>query len=253
MAKSKAEVNFMEHLKPLLPAGGDASELEVAAQAVAGVLRVPLFRFSHQEGHIAAALYSAGRLDLLQKECIAFHVSGGTTDCLLVSPGQDGCIEIFCAASSLDLKAGQAIDRIGVKMGLHFPAGPELEQLALQWTGPVKVYPVIKGADCCLSGLENQCLRMLENGKSREETACYCIRFIQATLEKMLEAVLRQYGERPIIFAGGVMSNRMIRQYFSQKYGALFAQPQYSADNAAGIAVLAAHGINNTSQTKPAK
>lgn len=37
MAKSKAEVNFMEHLKPLLPAGGDASELEVAAQALAGL------------------------------------------------------------------------------------------------------------------------------------------------------------------------------------------------------------------------
>ena len=37
MAKSKTEVNFMEHLKPLLPAGGDASELEAAAQALAGL------------------------------------------------------------------------------------------------------------------------------------------------------------------------------------------------------------------------
>lgn len=101
-----------------------------AATAVSRALSVPLYRFSHQEGHIAAALYSAGRLELLNEPFIAFHVSGGTTEAVLVNPDNEHIINAEIVASSSDLKAGQAIDRVGVMLSLNFPAGPELERLS---------------------------------------------------------------------------------------------------------------------------
>ena len=95
--------------------------------------KVPVEGFSHQQGHIAAALYSAGKLELLEKRFLAFHVSGGTTEALLVTPGEKGVPQVNRVAHSLDLKAGQAVDRVGVMLGLGFPCGPELERLALKW------------------------------------------------------------------------------------------------------------------------
>ena len=80
--------------------------------------KAPVEHFSHQQGHIAAALYSAGRLELLERRFLAFHVSGGTTEALLVQPDGEGMPHITLAAHSLDLKAGQAVDRVGLLLGL---------------------------------------------------------------------------------------------------------------------------------------
>ena len=92
---------------------------------------VPVEHFSHQQGHIAAALYSAGKLDWLEQEFLAFHISGGTTEALRVRPDEKGLPQVTLVGRSLDLKAGQAVDRVGVLLGLSFPCGPELERLAL--------------------------------------------------------------------------------------------------------------------------
>ena len=212
---------------------------QTAAELTASALGVPLYTFSHQEGHIAAALYSAGRLDLMKERFIAFHLSGGTTDALLVEPGEP-FFRITPAAHSLDLKAGQAVDRVGLMLGLKFPCGPELTELALQCEEKIRVRPTMKGADCCLSGVENRCRRLLDEGKAPEYIALYCLKSIEAALEGMTQALLERYGELPLVYAGGVMSNVIIRQKFESKYGGIFAQPQFSSDNAAGIAVLAA-------------
>ncbi|SDN35731.1 peptidase M22 [Acetanaerobacterium elongatum] len=213
---------------------------ECAARSIAAALKIPAYGFSHQAGHIAAALYSVKRLDLMNRRFIAFHVSGGTTDCLLVSPGKEQLLDINQIASSLDLKAGQAIDRVGVMLGLPFPAGRHLEELALTSSTRFKITPTIRGMDCCLSGLENICKRMVVDGKPSCDIAFYCIEHIAATLDKMTELVLKEYGNLPIIYAGGVMSNSIIRARFTEKYGGMFAEPEYSSDNAAGVAILTA-------------
>lgn len=212
---------------------------ESAAASVAAALSVPLYAFSHQEGHVMAALYSADRLDLLEQEFYAFHVSGGTTECLLVQY-QKPRFDIRILAASLDLKAGQAIDRVGVMLGLPFPAGRELDTLACQCGEEIKLRPRLKGLDCSLSGLENQCRRLLQDGRAREYIAKYCITFVKETLAAMTEAVLREYGEKPVVYAGGVMANSIIRQEFTVRFGGCFAEPAYSSDNSAGIAILAA-------------
>ena len=132
---------------------------EGLARSLAAITGAELYRTSHQTGHILAALYSAGRLDLLSREFIAFHVSGGTTDCLICRPDDENIIDITEAGTSLDLKAGQAVDRAGLMLDLAFPCGPALEELALKSTKKFKVKPVIRGTDCSLSGLENKCKR----------------------------------------------------------------------------------------------
>ena len=209
------------------------------AGMLARAWKVPVAGFSHQQGHIAAALYSAGRLDLLDERFLAFHVSGGTTEALLVRPGEDGLPEITLAAKSLDLKAGQAVDRVGLMLGLSFPCGPELEKLALQWPEPIRYHPVLRGSDCSLSGIENQCRSMVDRGEPPEKVARHCLEAIAQVLDAMCSSLLGEYGSLPVVFSGGVCSNSLLRQRLSKKYGGYFARPEFSSDNGAGAAVLA--------------
>lgn len=214
-------------------------------RALAAALGVPLFAFSHQEGHIAAALYGAKQTRLLQSPFLAFHVSGGTTEALLVKP-KGGNMSIQCVGQTLDLNAGQAVDRIGVLLGMSFPCGKQLEQLVLQHNGELdgnllrSAKPSIKGNNCCLSGLENKCRTMYEAGASKEETAGFCLAYIYNTLLAMTRNIVSQYGSMPVVFAGGVMSNTLIRRAMEQQMECYFAPPEFSSDNSAGTAWLAA-------------
>ena len=209
------------------------------AQALSSVLHVPVFRFSHQQGHIAAALYSIDRLDYLFQPHIAFHVSGGTTEALLVNRG-DGFLPVQTIARTLDLNAGQLIDRIGIKLGLRFPCGRDLEALAMECDEKISVKATLKDADCCLSGGENLAEKMLREGKSRAYVARFAIEYVLAAVEGMSEALRQRYSDLPFVYAGGVMSDSIIRDRLTARYDCLFAKPEFSCDNAAGIAVLAA-------------
>ena len=209
------------------------------AYDIGAVLDLPVREFSHQEGHIAAALYSAGRLDLIGTEFCAFHVSGGTTESLFVAPGTECPVEARLEGTSTDLKAGQAIDRTGVMLGLPFPAGPALEQLALKSEQTYKVRPSANGLDVSLSGVENKCQKMLAEGERPEDIALFCLRSVEAALQSMADALLEQHPGKHLVFSGGVMSNGIIRKDFEARYDCSFAAPEFSADNAAGVAVLA--------------
>lgn len=208
------------------------------AQSIASACRAPFFATSHQHGHIVAALYSCDRLDLLEKPFLAFHLSGGTTQALLVEPDEKEIIRCRVVAGSLDLKAGQAVDRVGLMLGLDFPCGPKLDLLAQKGAVKEKIRPFISDGNCSLSGIENRCRKMLENGQSHEDIARNCIEYIASSLDKMTEYLIGQYGELPLLYSGGVMSNSIIRKQFQAKYGALFASPEFSSDNAAGAAII---------------
>lgn len=209
-----------------------------AAKTVSTVQGIPLNSFSHQAGHIAAALYSSNSMHLTEERFIAFHLSGGTTEALLVEPDENNIFNISIVAKTLDLKAGQAIDRVGLMLGLDFPCGKELDALSLKSLKSYKIKPSVKGADCSLSGVENKCKKMVEDGENPEDIAKYCITYIQKTLEEMTKELLSKYGKLPLVYAGGVMSNSIIAEYFADKFSGRFASPQFSSDNAAGIAIL---------------
>lgn len=213
---------------------------EGMARSIAAATKAPLYTFSHQAGHIAAALYSADRLDLINEKFIAFHVSGGTTEALLVTPDKQTVFRCELIATSLDLKAGQAVDRVGNMLSLPFPSGAQLDKLSTSGRSPIKPRPVFKGSNCCFSGIENKASELLKMNESSENIARYCIDYILAALDGMCERLIAQYGQKPLIFSGGVMSNSIISAALTDKYGAHFAKPEFSADNAAGIAVLTA-------------
>ena len=211
---------------------------ENAAKTVASALNVPFYSFSHQQGHIAAALYSAKRTDLLDKSFLAFHISGGTTDLVLCEPDNEKIINITPISSSSDLKAGQAVDRIGVKMGIPFPAGIGIEKLAEKSEKIYKNKIKLNDGFCSLSGLENKCLKMLEKGETKENTAKFLLCYIADTITAMTEYALGKFGDLPIVFAGGVMSDKIIKDIITSRFDASFAEPEFSCDNAAGIAFL---------------
>lgn len=209
------------------------------AKILSSVLNKDVKITSHQNGHIVAALYSADCLRLLDERFIAFHVSGGTTEVLLVEPDDEEIIKCTLIASSLDLKAGQAIDRAGVMMGMKFPCGAEMDLLAQKSTrefGKIKVFS--KGSDVSLSGLQNKCEKMLADGESKEDVSKFCFEYIFTALDIMTERILAKYGDLPVIYSGGVMCNSIIKERLTKKYNGIFATSEFSADNAAGVAIL---------------
>ena len=201
------------------------------AESLASLCGVRLFRFSHQQGHIAAALYSAGCEYLHGGEFLAFHLSGGTTELLHVN-GND--CEII--GRTLDISCGQLIDRAGVMLGLKFPCGGELEKLAGN-TLSKKVRTSVRGLDCCLSGFENKVGELIKKGAGKCEISNFVLSAVAETVSAMTENALEQYGRLPVVYSGGVVCNNLIKERLGE-YGGLFAGREFASDNAAGIARL---------------
>ena len=203
---------------------------------LADFLKVPLFEVSHQQGHVAASLWSAGRMDLMDKPHLAWHLSGGTTELLLVEP--DGknvkCTRI---GGTTDISAGQLIDRTGVLLGLPFPCGKHLDRLSQETVGTDLFKVKCPALEFSLSGLENK-VEQYHAGHSLEETAAYALRCVCYAIRKATENALKAYPGLEIVFSGGVASNTMIRKEMSA-VNAIFSKPEFSTDNAMGVAVLA--------------
>lgn len=205
----------------------------------AGLCDVERYEFSHQCGHVRAAIYSSGNTDIKNAPFGAFHVSGGTTDVLYCTPRDVG-FDIQLVGTSKDINAGQAIDRTGVLMGLQFPAGREMEALANEYQEKIfGVSVCVNGMDCNLSGLENKAAQLYKKTQDKANVSAYVFEFVGKTLYKMSETFKEKYGDIPIIYAGGVMSNDRIKQKLSAIPNTYFSKPEFSSDNAAGIALLA--------------
>lgn len=211
-----------------------------AATMSANIKGCRLYKFSHQRGHIAAAAFSTNNLQLFKNEFFAFHISGGTTELLHIKPNSELIIECNPIAVTEDLNAGQVIDRVGVMLGINFPCGKELETLALRGMSPKKFKPVLKNGNCCLSGLENMCSDMLNKGEDKCNVARFCIDSITKTVAEMTEYAIKKVGKMPILYAGGVMSDIIIKNDIEDKFDCVFSTPELSTDNAVGIAVLTA-------------
>lgn len=218
---------------------------EAAANALTAGRGLSPIAFSHQCGHISAALTSANAWGIAKEPFLAFHVSGGTTEVLLCRQNGDG-FSAEIVGGTRDLNAGQVIDRAGVLLGMHFPCGAQLEQEAERFAGKVPKPKIsVCGAYCNLSGLQNiaeACFR--ESGDSRK-TSALVLDFVGRTLLAMARGAREEQGALPIMFAGGVMSNRRLKAMLSPLGEVYFAEPMLSADNAVGIAELARRKTQN--------
>ena len=104
----------------------------------------------------------------------------------------------------------------------------------------------VKGYDCNLSGLENQCEKLLKDNCSQESVCKYCLTYISRTIIKMIKNVQSDYGKMPVVLAGGVMSSGVIKEIVTAAIpGAIFVKPELSRDNAIGVAVNAYRKVRN--------
>ncbi|MCR3922079.1 MAG: O-sialoglycoprotein endopeptidase [Firmicutes bacterium] len=208
------------------------------ARTLATFFNVSCVTLSHQEGHLLAGIWSA---QVEWENFYALHVSGGTTELLDVKL-VDG-MEIIELGGSTDLHAGQFIDRIGVAMGLSFPAGPQLEALATSAGGKIVAVPVaVDGVTMSLSGPESHVQRILATGEADYAAVARGVeRCIAESLLRLSNAASKKFGHKPILFMGGVMANHFIRTYLAERIGILcaFADPRFAGDNAVGAAIYA--------------
>ena len=207
------------------------------AKLLADTLHVPLVEVSHQQGHVAASLWSAGHMELMDQPHLAWHLAGGTTELPLVEPEGKNvrCTKI---GGTSDISAGQLIDRTGQLLGLPFPAGKHLDALS-QGAADKEVYRVkCKDMTFSLSGIQNKVQQYYEKFGDGAETAAYALRCVACAVSAATRQALEAYPGLRVVFSGGVASNSMLRQTLSP-FDPVFAQPQFSTDNAMGVAVLA--------------
>ena len=207
------------------------------AKLLAEAYRVPLVECSHQQGHVAASLWSAGRLDLMDEPHLAWHLSGGTTELLLVEP--DGrnvkCTRI---GGTTDISAGQLIDRTGQLLGLPFPAGKHVDALSQEAVNKDLFKVKCSETEFSLSGVQNKVAAYYETCKNSAETSGYALRCVCYAVYTATKNAMAAYPGLPIVFSGGVASNQMLRQKIAP-LNPIFAKPEFSTDNAMGVAVIA--------------
>lgn len=207
-------------------------------QCLADTLGVPFFAHSHQQGHLAAAAWSAGNMGLLDAPFLAWHLSGGTTELLKVEP-EGYTVKAEIVGGTQDISAGQLIDRTGVLLGLQFPAGKALDALYEQGSGENRAFKVkINDLTFSLSGMENKVKQMAELGESKEDIARFALDTVCEAVVNATRQAQKRWGDLPVLCSGGVASNTQLRRAMTQKCGAIFAEPRYSTDNAMGTAIL---------------
>ena len=206
------------------------------AKLLADALNVPLIEVSHQQGHVAASVWSAGRMELMRIPHLAWHLSGGTTELLLVEP--EG-FNVRCSriGGTTDISAGQLIDRTGHLLNLPFPSGKHLDALSQTAQGRDLFKVKCPGMEFSLSGVQNKVHQFHDKARDSAETAAYALRCVSMAVLQATQNARKAFPGLPVVFSGGVASNSMLRSVLAP-LEPIFAQPQYSTDNAMGVAVL---------------
>ena len=207
------------------------------AKMLAELLKVPMVEVSHQQGHVAASLWSAGCLDLMDEAHLAWHLSGGTTELLLVEP-EGKNVKCTKIGGTTDISAGQLIDRTGQLLELPFPSGKHIDALRAEAVMTETFQVKCPGLEFSLSGVQNKVQQFHEKHGIPAETAAYALRCVARAVLTATRNAQKQYPGLRVVFSGGVASNSMLREVVAP-LNPVFSQPQFSTDNAMGVAVLA--------------
>ncbi|MBQ6622495.1 MAG: DNA-binding protein [Mogibacterium sp.] len=232
-----------------------------AARMIAASLKVPVYRFSHQEGHIEAILLG---MEDVPEEFLQFHLSGGTTECLRCC--REGChFRTEILGGTQDISIGQLLDRVGVCLGYPFPAGKYLDEIAsrTELTAPVRRIRCREGR-FNLSGPESEAMRRIERIRTeRGEVLCPETDQLVAELFERISLLLydaacqcsKVTGIRTVMMAGGVASSRTVRNRLTQLCSdrnapeIRWGDPRLSGDNAVGISLLGGLALKEEHET----
>lgn len=223
------------------------------ACSLAGAMGIPAVASTHQAGHVWAGIWASPLREEVEStlqengrmEFLAVHLSGGTSELLQVELRPDGTLALTELGASSDLHAGQFVDRVGVALGLPFPSGPHLEKLAegakTAAGKRVRIPSSVQGLDISFSGPASAAMRLISQGAPEQAVAFAVFDSIAVTLVRWLQNAADSTGLRRCLVVGGVASNSFIRQRVCKEliatgFDVYFAQPQYSTDNAVGLA-----------------
>ena len=207
------------------------------AKMLSDAFQVPLIEVSHQQGHVAASLWSAGHLELMDQPHLAWHLSGGTTELLLVEP-EGKNVKCTRIGGTTDISAGQLIDRTGQLLELPFPSGKHMDALSKEASMTETFQVKCANMDFSLSGVQNKVQQFHAAHGEPAETAAYALRCVAKAVCLASGQAMKEYPGLRILFSGGVASNSMLRRTIAP-LDPIFSQPQFSTDNAMGVAVLA--------------
>lgn len=213
------------------------------AKLFSSMNNISLYKTTHQENHIYASLHTN---ELKNNKFISVHMSGGTTEILLVENVKND-LKIEIVGGSKDISFGQLIDRLGVKLGYDFPCGKNIDENALDCKENIKVglKTSVKDGYMNLSGIENQV-----NKYAKEYDEIYLSKLLMdsivRSLYKSLKYICDKYNINEVVFAGGVASSKYIRKnlnekLYKDKIKCYFTESEYSTDNAVGCAKI---GLN---------
>ena len=212
------------------------------AYILSKLLNIGYKEFSHQENHIGSGLMD--NMELLGESFIALHISGGTSEFLKVnSKGENLNIEVI--GRTLDISFGQLIDRIGVKLGINFPCGREMDLISkggklIDISIPISIKD---NFHFNLSGLENFFNKLIDKGIYRDEDIIVSLfNILSIIIESILKAIHTAYGLNKLLITGGVASNSYIRGYLEGKINYMdvhFSRRDLSSDNGVGNSLLA--------------
>lgn len=207
-------------------------------------LGCPVFEISHQENHLLAGLWSAEMP--MGQDFLAIHASGGTTELLRVQSAPTG-LQIELLGGTIDLNAGQFIDRVGIVLGLPFPAGPGLETLAETAVVRIPAMPVsVKELEISFSGPETHIKRWLAMSPDPAVVAASVHYCVAESLLRVLSVAVERTGVKQILLVGGVAANRYVRRHIyvglshDRQVEVHWPEPRFSGDNATGAAWWAA-------------
>ena len=206
------------------------------AKLLSDTLNVPLIEVSHQQGHVAASLWSAGHMELMNEPHLAWHLSGGTTELLLVEP-EGKNVRCTRIGGTTDISAGQLIDRTGQLLELPFPSGKHLDSLSKEATMKDTFKVKCSNMEFSLSGVQNKVQQFHAAHENPAETAGFALRCVAKAVYLATEQALKAYPGLRVVFSGGVASNSMLRQVL-KPLNPIFSPPQFATDNAMGVAVL---------------
>ncbi|MBY0442413.1 MAG: tRNA (adenosine(37)-N6)-threonylcarbamoyltransferase complex transferase subunit TsaD [Mycobacteriaceae bacterium] len=221
-----------------------------AAKAYSAAWGVPFYAVNHLGGHLAADVYDHGPLP----ECVALLVSGGHTHLLHVRSLGEPIIEL---GSTVDDAAGEAYDKVARLLGLGYPGGRVLDELARTGERNVMVFPrgMTGPADApynfSFSGLKTAVARYLEScpdptGLSKPNIAAAFQEAVADVLTLKAVRAATDLGVSTLLIAGGVAANSRLRELAVQRCAAAgltlrIPRPRLCTDNGAMIAAFAAH------------
>lgn len=216
----------------------------ISAESFALANNIPIIYVNHLTGHIYANYLESD----FYFPIIALVVSGGHTELVLMRDHYD--FEIL--GKTMDDAVGEAYDKVGRVMGLPYPGGKYVDQLALQGTFRYQLPLVYLDKDSynfSFSGLKSAVINLINQSKMKNEelnladlAASFQTVATTVLVDKTIQAA-QEYNAKHIIVAGGVAANRGLRNLMKEKVSQLpgvvltFPSFEYCTDNAAMIAV----------------